>query len=69
MKLKKMVSNNWYYFRQFAENELWPIAGQIDKSCQYPEQQILKMGELGTTNLIIIKSQFTHFKIKAVLKL
>ena len=35
------------FFRQFAENELWPIAGQIDKSCQYPEKQILKMGELG----------------------
>ena len=33
--------------RQFAENELWPIAGTIDKTCEYPEQQILKMGELG----------------------
>jgi len=33
--------------RQFAEAELWPIAGIIDKSCQYPEEQIKKMGELG----------------------
>jgi hypothetical protein len=39
------------FLRQFAENELWPIAGQIDKSCAYPEQQILKMGELGKYNL------------------
>ena len=34
-------------FRQFAENELWPIAGKIDKTCEYPEQQIKTMGELG----------------------
>lgn len=33
--------------RQFAENELWPIAGKIDKTCEYPEEQIKKMGELG----------------------
>jgi len=33
--------------RQFAEAELWPIAGAIDKSGEYPESQIQKMGELG----------------------
>jgi len=33
--------------RQFAENELWPIAGTIDKTCDYPDQQVRKMGELG----------------------
>jgi len=33
--------------RQFAEAELWPIAGEIDKTCRYPEQQIHKMGEIG----------------------
>jgi len=33
--------------RQFAEAELWPIAGEIDKACRYPEEQIKKMGELG----------------------
>jgi len=33
--------------RQFAEAELWPIAGKIDKTCEYPEEQIKKMGELG----------------------
>jgi hypothetical protein len=26
---------------------LWPIAGKIDKSGEFPAQQILKMGELG----------------------
>merc|ERR1712018_72344 len=25
----------------------WPIAGKIDKTCEYPEAQIKKMGELG----------------------
>jgi len=39
--------------RQFAENELWPIAGTIDKTCEYPEQQILKMGELGLMGIDI----------------
>jgi hypothetical protein len=34
-------------FRQFAENELWPIAGKIDKSGEFPAQQVRKMGELG----------------------
>eukprot|EP00088_Acartia_fossae_P055004 TRINITY_DN6375_c0_g1_i1.p1 TRINITY_DN6375_c0_g1~~TRINITY_DN6375_c0_g1_i1.p1 ORF type:complete len:427 (-),score=96.20 TRINITY_DN6375_c0_g1_i1:236-1516(-) len=39
--------------RQFAENELWPIAGQIDKTCDYPEQQIKTMGELGLMGMEI----------------
>jgi len=39
--------------RQFAENELWPIAGQIDKTCEYPEKQVLKMGELGLMGMEI----------------
>jgi len=33
--------------RNFAEKELWPIAGEIDKTCRYPEEQVKKMGELG----------------------
>jgi butyryl-CoA dehydrogenase len=33
--------------RQFAESELWPIAGKIDKTCEFPAEQIKKMGELG----------------------
>eukprot|EP00093_Oithona_nana_P005000 05000.XXX_117496_119346_1 [CDS] Oithona nana genome sequencing. len=33
--------------RQFAEAELWPIAGEIDKTCRYPEEKVIKMGELG----------------------
>ena len=26
--------------RQFAESELWPIAGRIDKACEYPAEQV-----------------------------
>jgi len=33
--------------KQFAETELWPIAGEIDKNCRYPAEQVKKMGELG----------------------
>jgi len=33
--------------KQFAEAELWPIAGKIDKSGEFPEATVLKMGELG----------------------
>merc|ERR1719461_780556 len=32
---------------QFAETELWPIAGKIDKSCEYPADTVKKMGDLG----------------------
>ena len=28
--------------RQFAEAELWPIAGKIDKECRYPGNIIIK---------------------------
>merc|ERR1719290_289258 len=38
---------------QFAEAELWPIAGAIDKSQEYPEAAILKMGELGLMGIDI----------------
>ena len=27
--------------RQFAESELWPIAGKIDKACEYPAEQVI----------------------------
>ena len=37
--------------RQFAEGELWPIAGKIDKTCEYPREQVLKMGELGLMSI------------------
>ena len=39
--------------RQFAENELWPVAGPNDKSCTYPAEQVLKMGELGLMGIDI----------------
>ena len=37
--------------RQFAEAELWPIAGKIDKTCEFPAEQVKKMGELGLMGL------------------
>ena len=37
--------------RQFAEAELQPIAGKIDKEHWYPEPQVKKMGELGLMGL------------------
>lgn len=33
--------------RDFADNELKPIAAKIDRNHLYPEEQIKKMGELG----------------------
>lgn len=33
--------------RDFADNELKPIAAKIDRDHLYPEAQIKKMGELG----------------------
>ena len=37
--------------RQFAEAELMPIAGKIDKEHLYPEAEVKKMGELGLMGL------------------
>jgi len=39
--------------RQFAEAELWPVAGQIDKTQEYPEETVKKMGELGLMGIDI----------------
>merc|ERR1711860_486895 len=33
--------------RDFADNELIPIAGKLDKEHQFPHEQIKKLGELG----------------------
>ncbi|XP_059147778.1 short-chain specific acyl-CoA dehydrogenase, mitochondrial-like [Physella acuta] len=33
--------------RDFAENELMPIAGQLDKEHKFPTEQIKKLGQLG----------------------
>ncbi|XP_076619484.1 activator-recruited cofactor subunit 42 isoform X1 [Colletes latitarsis] len=39
--------------KDFAEGELKPIAGQIDKKHCYPEEQIKKMGEMGLMSVAI----------------
>lgn len=33
--------------RDFADNELVPIAAKLDKECLYPKEQVKKLGELG----------------------
>ena len=37
--------------RQFAESELWPIAGKIDKACEYPAEQVIGMARVGRWHL------------------
>lgn len=39
--------------RDFAENELKPVAGKIDKEHLYPKAQIEKMGQLGLMAIAI----------------
>lgn len=39
--------------RDFADNELKPIAAQTDREHLYPKEQIQKMGELGLMSLIV----------------
>lgn len=42
-----------YNCRDFAENELKPIAAEVDKKHLFPKEQIKKMGELGLMSLCI----------------
>jgi len=37
----------------FAENELAPIAGKVDKECKFPMELVEKMGELGLMGITI----------------
>ncbi|XP_077995488.1 short-chain specific acyl-CoA dehydrogenase, mitochondrial-like [Glandiceps talaboti] len=39
--------------RDFADNELKPIAGMLDKEHKYPVEQVKKMGELGLMSIIV----------------
>lgn len=38
--------------RSFADNELAPIAGEIDKNHMFPAEQVRKMGELGLMGMM-----------------
>lgn len=42
--------------RDFADNELKPIASKIDREHLYPDEQVKKMGELGLMGIIIPES-------------
>lgn len=39
--------------RDFADNELKPIAAKIDREHLYPKEQIQQMGELGLMGLVV----------------
>ncbi|XP_077532100.1 short-chain specific acyl-CoA dehydrogenase, mitochondrial-like [Haemaphysalis longicornis] len=39
--------------REFAEKELKPIAGALDKEHRYPREQIRKMGEMGLMGVVV----------------
>lgn len=45
------VKNKTAQFRDFAENELKPVAAKCDKEHLFPTEQIKKMGELGLMGL------------------
>lgn len=42
--------------RDFAENELKPIAAKTDKEHLYPAEQIAKMGDLGLMGIAVPES-------------
>lgn len=37
--------------RKFANDELKPVANEIDRECKYPKKQIKKLGELGLMSI------------------
>lgn len=39
--------------RDFADNELKPIAAKIDREHLYPAEQVKKMGDLGLMGLVV----------------
>lgn len=47
------IPYNKYYYRDFVEGELKPLATEIDKKHLYPEKQVKKMGELGLMSIAI----------------
>ena len=53
--------------RQFAEAELWPIAGKIDKSGEFPEEVVQKMGDLGLMGIDIPEEYVSIRKYRASL--
>lgn len=49
--------------RDFADNELKPIAAKIDREHLYPKEQIQKMGELGLMGLVVPEENGKKTKI------
>ena len=47
---QQMIKNT---IREFALKELKPIAAEIDKTCEFPEKTVKRMGELGLMGMAI----------------
>ncbi|KAK7490645.1 hypothetical protein BaRGS_00018062, partial [Batillaria attramentaria] len=43
--------------RDFADNELVPIAAKLDKECKFPKEQVKKLGELGMLCMDVPESE------------
>lgn len=43
--------------RDFADNELKPIAAKIDREHLYPKEQVEKMGDLGLMGIAVEEEQ------------
>lgn len=39
--------------RNFADTELSPIAGELDKQHRFPAEQVIKLGELGMLSVAV----------------
>ncbi len=42
-------------FREFAENEVKPIAAEVDETERFPLENVNKMGELGMLGIPVLK--------------
>lgn len=43
--------------RRFSDNELQPVAGELDKSGKFPQEQIKKLGEMGFMGILVSKNR------------
>ena len=54
-KLSKEQQMLQKLFREFAENEVKPIAADVDKEEQFPEETVKKMAKLGMMGIYLPK--------------
>lgn len=56
-KLSEELKSLQELCRKFANDELKPVADQLDKECKFPRKQVQKLGELGLMG-IGVSSEF-----------